>query len=250
MAEITKKGQEGERIAKVIARSGYCSRREAERLIEEGVVKVNGTIVDTPAIKITDEIIKINNKVLNPQEPTRIWMCYKPKGCLTSHSDPEGRPTIFSLLPKNMPRVISIGRLDMNTEGLLLLTNDGEIAKYISSPSTGWIRKYRVRVHGKIREGMFNQLGRRGVTIEDVKYAPIKVKVEDTSAGGANNWLEISVTEGKNREVRKVMEYYGLTVNRLIRTNFGPFKLGKMRTGEVIEVPHKTLKDYLGNKIQ
>lgn len=241
--------RKGERIAKVIARSGYCSRRAAERLILEGAVKVNGVIIESPALNVTDESIKVNNKLLQTREPSRVWLLHKPKGYITSHGDPQNRTTIFDILPREMPRVISVGRLDMSTEGLLILTNDGELSRYMSHPSTGWTRKYRVRVHGRIREGMFDNLERRGINIEGVRYAPMKVKAEG-GAGGTNNWLEVSVTEGKNREVRKVLEHYGLQVNRLIRTVFGPFQLGKLKTGQIKEIPMKTLKELLGKNIK
>lgn len=237
----------GERIAKVIARSGYCSRREAERLIEEGAVKVNGKIIDSPAMNITDESIKIYNKLINPKLPTKMWLFHKPKGYIVTNKDPQGRKTIFSLLPKNMPRVITIGRLDMDTEGLLLLTNNGELARYIELPTTGWSRQYRVKVHGDITRIPNEEL--KEITIDGIKYGPIKIVVEKDT-GTTNKWLRITINEGKNREVRKIMEYYGLKVMRLIRVSFGPFHLGSLPLGAIKPVSSKVLKESIGNKIK
>lgn len=236
----------GERIAKVIARSGYCSRREAEKLIEEGAVKVNGKIIDSPAINITDESIKIYNKLINPKLPTKMWLFHKPKGYIVTNKDPQGRKTIFSLLPSNIPRVITIGRLDMDTEGLLLLTNNGELARYIELPSTGWSRQYRVKVHGDTTRIPTEEL--KEITIDGVKYAPIKIVVEKDT-GTTNKWLKITINEGKNREVRKIMEYYGLKVMKLIRISFGPFHLGSLPLGAIKPVSSKALKESIGNKI-
>lgn len=236
----------GERIAKVIARSGYCSRREAEKLIEEGAVKVNGKIIDSPAINITDESIKIYNKLINPKLPTKMWLFHKPKGYIVTNKDPQGRKTIFSLLPSNMPRVITIGRLDMDTEGLLLLTNNGELARYIELPSTGWSRQYRVKVHGDTTRIPTEEL--KEITIDGVKYGPIKIVVEKDT-GTTNKWLKITINEGKNREVRKTMEYYGLKVMKLIRISFGPFHLGSLPLGAIKPVSSKALKESIGNKI-
>jgi len=235
----------GERIAKVIARSGYCSRREAEKLIEEGEVKVNGKVITSPAINVTDESIKIKNKLLAKKEPTKVWLFHKPKGVITTHNDPDGRVTVFSLLPSNMSRVISIGRLDMNTEGLLLLTNNGELARYIELPSTGWTRTYRARVYGKLNIDKLKYLQEKGVTIDGVHYSPMKIEVEKE---GTNSWLKISINEGKNREVKKVLAHYDLQVTRLIRVSFGCFHLGKLQPGELKAVPASTLKNMLGNK--
>ena len=237
----------GERIAKVIARSGYCSRREAEKLIEEGAVKVNGKIIDSPAINITDESIKIYNKLINPKLPTKMWLFHKPKGYIVTNKDPQGRKTIFSLLPKNMPRVITIGRLDMDTEGLLLLTNNGELARYIELPTTGWSRQYRVKVHGDITRIPNEEL--KEINIDGIKYGPIKIVVEKDT-GTTNKWLRITINEGKNREVRKIMEYYGLKVMRLIRVSFGPFHLGSLPLGAIKPVSSKALKESIGNKIK
>jgi 23S rRNA pseudouridine2605 synthase len=236
----------GQRVAKVIARSGYCSRREAEVLITEGRVQVNGVVIDTPATLITDHSIKINNKLLATKEPTRMWIFHKPKGFVCSNKDEKNRATIFDALPSDMPRTMSVGRLDINTEGLLLMTNDGEVSRYIELPANKWIRKYRVRAYGGINMDRLQKLA-KGIRIDGISYGPIKVELEKD---GINAWLKISLTEGKNREIKKVLEYFGLQVNRLIRVSFGPFILGGLATGKIKEVPKSVLNDMLGNVIK
>lgn len=240
---------EGERIAKVIARCGHCSRREAEKLIADGCVKVNGQVITSPAINITDQSIKINNKLLNTKEKTRVWLFNKPKGSVVSSITDKKIPTVFDLLPKNMPRVIAVGRLDINTEGLLIFTNNGELSSYISSPKTAWTRHYRVRVHGKLNKKRFEALSKIGPTIDGIKYKPIKILVEKEGES-TNSWLRVSINEGKNREVKNIMKDLGLEVTRLIRTGFGPFHLGNLQTGMIKEVPMKTLKELIGNNVK
>ena len=232
----------GQRVAKVIARSGFCSRRDAEELIAEGRVKVNGVVIDSPAVLITDHSIKIDNKLLNEKKPAKLWIFHKPKGFITTNKDPLARKTIFDILPQNLPRVITVGRLDINTEGLLLLTNDGELARYVELPSSKWARVYRARVFGIIDMERLKKL-QKGVTIDGVKYGGIKVEMEKER--DFNSWLKISLTEGKNREIKKVLEFFGLKVSRLIRISFGPFHLGKMAVGEVKEVA----KDVFGEAV-
>jgi len=234
-----------QRIAKIIARSDRCSRREAEELIYEGRVKVNGVVITSPALTITDEAIKIDNKLINPQEKLRMWIFHKPRGYITTNKDDLGRKTIFEILPENMPRTITIGRLDINTEGLLLLTNDGEIARYIELPKNKWTRIYRARVFGKIDMEKLKKL-EKGIKIDGVIYGSIKIELE--REGDSNSWLKVSLMEGKNREIKKVFEYFGLTVNRLIRISFGPFHLGKLPVGAVREIPQIALKESLKSK--
>lgn len=233
----------GERIAKVIARAGVCSRRDAEKLIAEGKVSLNGKQLNTPATLVTDnDEIVVKGKPLPAKERTRLYLYHKPSGRVTTTKDEKDRPTIFQALPQDMPRVISVGRLDITTEGLLLLTNDGELSRYLEHPQTGWKRHYRVRAHGKVKPEQLEKL-KRGLYYEGVKYGPIEAKLEREQ--GTNCWIEVSIKEGKNREVRKVMESMGLTVNRLIRTSYGPFQLGNMERGQVIEVSTKNMKDQI-----
>ena len=235
----------GIRIAKYIANAGYCSRREAEELIKEGLVQVNGKEIDTPATFITDHSVKINGKLLNPNQEIRLWIFHKPKGVITTSKDPENRKTIFDLLPKNMPRTITVGRLDFNTEGLLLLTTNGELARYMELPKNKWIRKYRARVFGVINKERLKKL-ENGIKVEGVRYGKIKVEIETkTKEASKNTWLKISIEEGKNREIRKVMQHMGLEVSRLIRTSFGPFNLGSVAAGQVQEVSKTALKNSL-----
>jgi 23S rRNA pseudouridine2605 synthase len=241
--------KKGEPIAKVIARRGYCSRREAERLIKDGDVKVNGTVINTPLVFITDESIKVKDKLLNPQEKTKLWLFNKPKGYLVSNSDLQNRKTIYDILPASIPRVVSVGRLDMNTEGLLLLTNDGKLANFIAHPSTAWKRVYRVKAHGFWKEIDFLKYEKKGVIIDGIKYAPFKIEVEKSS-DTTNVWLRVTVTEGKNREVRKIMDFLKLTVMKLIRISFGTFNLGNLPSGAVKPIPEKVLKSAIGNKLQ
>ena len=236
----------GQRVAKIIARSGFCSRREAEELIAEGRVKVNGVVIETPATIITDHSIKIDDKLLLEKKPAKVWIFHKPRGFITTNKDPKARKTIFEILPKNLPRVVTIGRLDINTEGLLLLTNDGEVARYVELPSSKWTRIYRARVFGKIDMERLKKL-QKGIVIDGVKYDGIKVEMEQER--DFNSWLKISLTEGKNREIKKVLEYFGLQVSRLIRISFGPFHLGKMPIGEVKEVPKAVLSEAIPKEL-
>ncbi|MDR3435585.1 pseudouridine synthase [Telmatospirillum sp.] len=236
----------GERIAKRLARAGLCSRRDAERWIADGRVSVDGKVLTTPAVTVTaDSLIVVDGKPLPDADRSRLWRYHKPSGLVTSHKDPQGRPTVFERLPEDMPRVISIGRLDLNSEGLLLLTNDGELARRLELPSTGWVRRYRARVHGTPNVAQLAEL-ERGVTVDGVSYGPIKALLDRQQ--GSNAWLTVSLKEGKNREIRKVMEYLGWTVSRLIRIAYGPFQLGLLEEGAVDEVPPRVIKEQLGDK--
>ncbi len=241
--------KKGERLAKIIARCGYCSRREAEKLILEGDVKVNGTIVTNLATNITDESIKIKNKLLDKNVKTKLWLFNKPKGYIVTNKDPQDRKTIYSILPRNLPRVITVGRLDMDTEGLLILTNNGELARYMELPSTGWSRQYKVKVHGSLERVNFDSLAKKGIVINGIKYAPIKIVIEKDN-NTTNTWLRVTITEGKNREVRKIMEHLNLRVVRLIRVSFGPFHLGNLQKGFVKPVSLKAIKSAIGNKVK
>lgn len=234
---------DGERIAKFMARAGLCSRREAERWIENGRVVVNGNTLDSPAFKVTEkDNIVVDGKPVTNKEETRLFLYHKPAGLVTTHKDEKGRDTVFNKLPPELPRLISVGRLDLNTEGLLLLTNDGELSRYLELPSTGWTRKYRVRVHGKVNEQRLKSL-KKGITIEGTEYKSIEAAID--SIQGTNTWLSISLREGKNREIRRVMEALGLQVTRLIRTSYGPFNLDKLAKGTVKEINEKTLKGQI-----
>lgn len=235
------------RIAKAMARAGLCSRREAERWIADGRVSVNGKLLKTPAIEVSgkDKII-VDGRPLPAAEPPRLWRYHKPRGLVTTHADPQGRPTVFEKLPPEMPRVVSVGRLDYNTEGLILLTNDGELARYMELPATGWTRRYRVRAMGRVTPADLEKL-KDGVEVEGVRYGPVEASID--SVQGANMWLTIAIKEGKNREVRKILEHLGVTVSRLIRTSFGPFQLLDLGPGAVEAVKRRTLAQQLGAKV-
>lgn len=233
-----------DRIAKVLARAGLCSRRDAERWIAEGRVAVNGTVLTSPAVTVgPDDQVMVDGKPLPERQPTRVWRYHKPAGLVTTARDEKGRPTVFERLPASLPRVVSVGRLDINSEGLLLLTNDGALARYLELPSTGWSRRYRVRVHGEVDEKMLAGLA-RGTTVSGIQYGPIEATLDRRQ--GSNAWLTVTLREGKNREVRKVMESIGLTVTRLIRVAYGPFQLGNLDKGAVDEIRPNVLRDQLG----
>ena len=235
---------EGDRIAKVLSRAGIASRREAERLIELGEVKVNGRVITSPALNVTaKDKITVKGQPVGQPEPPRVWLYYKPEGLVTSSADEKGRDTVFDHLPEDMPRVMSVGRLDLNSEGLLLLTNDGELKRRLELPSTGWLRKYRVRVKGNPTDPDLAPL-RKGVTIDGERFQPMDVKLDRHQ--GANAWLTVGLREGKNREIRRAMTHIGLTVNRLIRVSYGPFRLNELKPGEVEEVKARVLRDQLG----
>ncbi|MDP2358939.1 MAG: pseudouridine synthase [Beijerinckiaceae bacterium] len=235
---------DGERIAKVMARAGLCSRRDAERWITDGRVSVNGRVLDSPAFNVTEQDqINVDNRPIAGRERTRLFMFHKPRGTVTTDHDPEGRNTIFDVLPDGLPRLVTIGRLDINTEGLLLLTNDGGLARVLELPSTGWLRRYRVRAHGDVNQAQLDALA-SGVVIEGIEYRGIEAKVDRVQ--GANVWLTMGLREGKNREIKRVLEHLGLSVNRLIRVSYGPFQLGELEEGAVDEVKTRILKDQLG----
>jgi len=237
----------GERVAKVVSRAGLCSRRDAEEWVTQGRVAVNGRVINSPALDVTTrDVITVDGKPLPAPERTRLFMYHKPKGLMTTHADPEGRPTVFDHLPEHLPRLISIGRLDFNTEGLLLLTNDGGLARTLELPDTGWLRRYRVRAHGEVTQAQLDQL-KHGVEVDGVKYGSIDATLERDQ--GANVWLVFAIREGKNREVRNVLAHLGLEVNRLIRISYGPFQLGELEEGQVEEVKTRVLREQLGEKI-
>jgi 23S rRNA pseudouridine2605 synthase len=239
--------QEPERIAKVMARAGVASRRDSEALIAEGRVSVNGKVIESPALDIgPNDVVLVDGEPLPARERTRLWFYHKPRGLVTTNHDPEGRPTVFDALPEDLPRVLSVGRLDINTEGLLLLTNDGGLARMLELPETGWLRRYRVRAFGQVNQAQLDTL-RGGVTIDGVQYGPVIAQFEREQ--GSNTWLTVDLREGKNREVKTVLEHLGLQVNRLIRVSFGPFQLGDLPEGEAEEVRSKVLKDQLGTEL-
>jgi 23S rRNA pseudouridine2605 synthase len=237
----------GERIAKVMARAGLCSRREAEAWIAAGRVAVNGERLETPAKTVLPaDAITVDGKPLPGKEPTRLWLYHKPRGLVTTARDPQGRPTVLGALPKGLPRVVTVGRLDINTEGLLLLTNDGGLARLLELPSTGWLRRYRVRVHGEVDEAALAALA-DGIAVDGVLYGAIDAALDRRQ--GSNAWLRVGLREGKSREIKKVLEHLGLAVNRLIRISFGPFQLGDLAEGAVEEVKSRVLRDQLGRKL-
>jgi 23S rRNA pseudouridine2605 synthase len=239
--------QAGERIAKVIARAGLASRREAETMIAAGRVAVNGVVIDSPARNVTArDQLSVDGRPLPARERTRLFLYHKPRGLLTARVDPRGRPTVFERLPKGLPRLISVGRLDFNTEGLLLLTNDGELARILELPATGWLRRYRVRAHGSVTQAKLDEL-RSGIDIDGIHYGSVDAVVERVQ--GSNLWLTFAIREGKNREVRILLGHLGLTVARLIRVSFGPFQLGELAEGAVDEVPTRVLREQLGERV-
>ena len=232
------------RIAKAVARAGLCSRREAERWIADGRVSVNGQVLTTPARDVgPGDRIVVDGNPLPEAEPVRLWRYYKPRGLVTTHRDPEGRPTVFENLPPGLPRVISVGRLDYNTEGLLLLTTDGALARHLELPATGWLRRYRVRARGRVTQADLDRL-KNGIQVEGIRYGPIEAKLD--SEHGANIWLTLGLREGKNREVRNILSTLGLEVGRLIRVSFGPFQLLELKPGEADPVKRRVLVEQLG----
>jgi len=236
-----------ERIAKLLARAGLCSRRDAERWIAEGRVSVDGEVLTTPAVTVTAvNDIRVDGKPLPRPDRPRLWRYHKPAGLVTSHRDEKARPTVFDALPKELPRLISVGRLDLNSEGLLLLTNDGALSRRLELPSTGWLRRYKVRVHGDVEPDRLARLG-KGITIAGVSYGPVHAGLDRVQ--GSNAWITLALREGKNREVRRVLEHLGLLVTRLIRLSYGPFQLGNLARGAVAEVPRKVLAEQLGNRV-
>jgi len=238
---------QGERIAKRLARAGVCSRRDAERMIEAGRVSVDGKVLTSAALNVTESnVVAVDGKRLDAPDETRVWRYHKPAGTITTARDPQGRPTVFEKLPPEMPRVVSVGRLDFNTEGLLLLTNDGELARHLELPQNAWLRCYRARVYGSIDPARLASVA-KGVTISGIRYEAVKIEIEKGKEEGANHWLAVSIREGKNREVRKIMDHLGLEVTRLIRVAFGPFPLGKLPRGGIEEIPRRVLRESLGN---
>ncbi|MFC3182609.1 pseudouridine synthase [Cypionkella sinensis] len=235
---------EGDRIAKVLSRAGVASRREAERMIELGEVSVNGKVITSPALNVTaQDKITVRGTLIGEPEQARLWLYYKPDGLVTSESDEKGRDTVFANLPPELPRVMSVGRLDLNSEGLLLLTNDGALKRRLELPSTGWLRKYRVRVNGNPMDPDLEPL-RKGIVVDGERFQPMIVVIDRIQ--GANAWLTVGLREGKNREIRRAMAAINLTVNRLIRISYGPFRLNDLQPGEVEEVKGKVLRDQLG----
>jgi 23S rRNA pseudouridine2605 synthase len=244
-----------ERVAKALARAGVASRREVERLIADGRVALNGRTLETPAVSVgPGDVLTVDGKVVEDKEPTRVFRYHKPVGLLTTHNDPKGRPTVFEALPPGLPRLISVGRLDINSEGLLLLTNDGSLSRALELPSSGWVRRYRARARGRVTQEKLDSL-KNGVVVEGVSYGPIDAKLDKAKEGPpgtsapANLWISVALTEGKNREVRRVLEHLGLKVNRLIRLAYGPFSLGTLPSGAVEEVGPRVIRELLADKI-
>jgi len=237
----------GERIAKVLARAGLCSRRDAERWIADGRVAVNGTLIASPALNVTGrDRIAVDGEPLQSRERTRLWLYHKPRGLVTTARDPEGRPTVFASLPADLPRVVAVGRLDINTEGLLLLTNDGGLARVLELPATGWLRRYRVRAHGTVTQAALDTL-KDGVTIDGIMYGAVEATLDRVQ--GSNVWVTVALREGKNREVKRVLGHLGLSTTRLIRVSYGPFQIGDLAEGEVQEIRGRVLRDQLGAKL-
>lgn len=247
MTDPSEPDAKGERIAKVMARAGLCSRREAETWIAAGRVTLNGKRLTTPAVTIgPDDVVTVDGSPLPGRDRTRLWLFHKVRGLVTTSRDPEGRKTVFEALPDDLPRVVTIGRLDINTEGLLLLSNDGGLARVLELPETGWLRRYRVRAFGSIGEKELARLA-DGVAVDGVLYGPIEASIDQQT--GSNVWLTLGLREGKNREVKNVLSHIGLTVNRLIRVSFGPFQLGDLAPGAVREIRARVLRDQLGDKL-
>jgi 23S rRNA pseudouridine2605 synthase len=247
MAGTSETTRDGERIAKAIARAGLASRREAEAWIAAGRVAVNGKMIASPAVNVgPEDRVTVDGAPLPARERTRLLLFHKPRGLVTTHADPQGRPTIFGALPKHLPRLISVGRLDLNTEGLLLLTNDGGLARALELPETAWLRRYRVRAHGRVTQDQLDRL-RAGVTVDGMRYGPIEASIDRDQ--GTNVWLTFAIREGKNREVRNVLEHLGLKVARLIRVSFGPFQLGELPAGAIEEVKTRHLREQLGERL-
>ncbi len=244
MSKIPSKTTPGDRVAKVLARAGISSRRDAEKIIAEGRVRVNGKVIDSPALNIgAGDRVSVDGKLVAEPEAARLWLYHKPAGLVTTEKDEQGRQTVFESLPADMPRVMSIGRLDITSEGLLVLTNDGEVKRKLELPSTGWLRRYRVRINGSVSEDRLDQV-RKGITVDGVDYAPMGVNFDRQQ--GANAWLTCTLKEGKNREIRRTMEAIGVVVNRLIRISYGPFQLGNLKPGEVEELKPRVVRDQLG----
>ncbi|MCS6890359.1 MAG: pseudouridine synthase [Rhodovarius sp.] len=243
-ADTDQSAERGERIAKWLARAGVASRREAERFIAAGRIGLRGQTVTSPACFVRPgDLVTLDGKPVPPPDRTRLFRYHKPRGLVTTHRDPEGRPTVFERLPPGLPRLVSVGRLDLNSEGLLLLTNDGELARRLELPAHGWQRRYRVRVHGHPDPAVLARL-QEGITVDGVRYGPIEAVLD--AKQGSNAWLTVSLQEGRNREIRRVFEHLGFPVTRLIRTAFGPFQLGRLPRGAVEEVSPKVMREQLG----